>query len=169
MPLKLQPGPGVSDELLTLVGKIAIQWSYVDFLVSEFLSGLKGLDQESRDEIRGADLRGKSGKSKEAADLAKENITDETDKDNLSKWLGQVTSLAEDRNLVQHGIIVYKDKEGRTIPQMFVFRGKYKKSAQAFTKERLIELLEEISNLSANLLSMCEKYKYVELSLIEKL
>ena len=166
---KLQPGSGVSDALLTLVGKIAIQWSYVDFLVREILSGLKDLDENSRGDIRGAYLRGKNGKTNEAINLAKEKITDAADKQHLIEWLAQVDSLAEDRNLVQHGIIVYKDPGGHTEPKFFVFRGKYKKLEQDFTKERLADLLKEISDLSANLLSICRKYGYVEIALLKQL
>ena len=165
---KLQPGSGVSDELLTLVGKIAVQWSYVDFLVSEILSGFKGLDQNGRDTIRAQSLRGDNGKIRQTLELV-EKISDQADKDNLTKWLSQISELAEDRNLVQHGIIVYKDPNNRKEPKMFVFRGKHKKSEQEFTKEGLEKLLKEISELSADLLSICEKYKYADVVVLKEL
>jgi hypothetical protein len=66
--------------------------SYVDFIVSEILSGLKGLDQNSRDNIRAQSLRGEKGKIKQALELVGK-ISDQADKDNLSKWLTQTSEL----------------------------------------------------------------------------
>jgi hypothetical protein len=165
---KLQLTSAVADELLSLVGKIAIQWSYLDFLVSELLCGLKGLDENSRDAVRGANLRGDNGKIKQATDLLN-SIDDQVDRENLRKLLEQAYSLAEDRNLVQHGIVVYRNPKDHNDPLIFVFRGKHKGTGQAFTKDWLVGVLSEMSQLTTNLLACCEKQKCVDISPIEKL
>src|SRR5262245_17477531 len=90
------------EELLALVGKISLQWAYIDFLAGEILGGLKGVKGQAR--AQQIHRRDTWRKSEEAAEeLAKSSTIDHAERQKILCILKQVDELALDRNLVIHG------------------------------------------------------------------
>lgn len=138
--------------LLAIVGKIAIQAAYADFLIGEVFGGLTKADEEKRNaKIRGIDTwrKIKSIKEVQANDLV------------LLELLTKAESLFQDRNVVIHGIITYVDEEF-SIPEYTMFRGKNSGKRISFSEQTLIPILSELDDLCRHLLKICLDNEYVK-------
>ena len=146
-------------ELLILVGKIAIQSAYVDFLIGELLSGLKNTETAKRAEtIHILDTR---RKIQDAEKLVKTSFN-ESERASLLYLLKRTGELLADRNLVLHAVIAYREKE-MVSPIYIPFRGKHFGKTLPFSKDTLEPIFRELDEVSQELLEVCSKHGYIAL------
>jgi len=159
--VKLRTRPEyLREELLALVGKISLQWAYIDFLVGELLGGLKGVKGQARaQQIHPLDTLHKSEKARK---LAKSSFTDHGERQKILGILKQVDELALDRNLVIHGMVIYAKPDNSTDPQIMIFRGKYRGTLKPFSKSLLEPLFDQLSELAAELMDVCLRHGFSE-------
>lgn len=144
-------------ELLTLVGKIAIQSAYVDMLLGELLGGLMDVKQDERAAtVHELSTRRKTEK---AETIIKSNIN-EPDRTELLSLVKRSGELLADRNLVLHAIIAYPGKELKD-PLYVAFRGKHKKKDLPFSKDTLDPIFKDLDQISQELWGVCSKRGYI--------
>jgi hypothetical protein len=113
----------IPNDMLSLVGKINVRWTQVDFLLGELVGGLKGLDVKTRSEqIHKLDTK---DKITQAASKVEAKIKDQKEKDSIIKLISQAKDLATDRNYVIHGLIHQKAPVEKSTFYIKIFRGKY--------------------------------------------
>jgi hypothetical protein len=156
-----RPSPNyISSELLVLIGKIAVQSVYVDFLIGELLGGLTdSAPSADRSMIHARDTR---GKTEDAEKLIKSSLTDSPDRAPLLELVKQAADLLSDRNLVLHGLISYRGKELKE-PIYLAFRGKHKGKEVPFTKDTLVPIMNDLDDLSSKLMEELTKRGYISL------
>jgi hypothetical protein len=154
-----RPSPDyLPDDLLVLVGKIAIQTAYMDYLLGILLAGLKGIAKNDMEKkVHALDTRVKIA---EAENLIKTSIQEPKRRLILS-ILNRASSLSNDRNLVIHGIIRHKD-DTLDNPIYWAFRGPYVGTDVPFSKDTLEPIYTDLGNICEELLSECIEFKYHE-------
>lgn len=147
-------------ELLTLVGKIAVQAVYVDFLLGEVYAGLKGVGADERAKtIHPLDSR---FKSREAAKLA-ETVLQVPDRPAVIDAVNRAGELLADRNFVLHGVVVHRDPIANNPPEIVIFRGKYAGQPKLFSRETLEPIFTDLDQVSQELVAVCLKHGFSDI------
>jgi hypothetical protein len=138
-------------ELLTLVGQIAVQSTYVDFLVGQILGALKGVDGEERAKtIHVLDTR---RKTQEIEKLLK----GDAQRASILNAVTNAGTLLADRNLVLHAIIAYAKPDDWSTPLYLAFRGKYVGKEVPFSKATLSPIFSQLDEISRDLMAACSE------------
>jgi hypothetical protein len=149
----------IHTDMLSLIGKISVQWTHLDFLLGELLGGFKGLDAKKR----GQDIHWlyTSDKIKQIRSLVETTLTDEKEKTSLLALITEIDELSKDRNYVIHGLIHYKAPDAKSPSYIKVFRGKYRDEQKPFSKETLDPILSEINKLCDSMFTECDHRGYL--------
>jgi hypothetical protein len=139
------------EELLVLVGKIAIQSVYVDMLLGELLGGLKNVHGQER--ARTIHILDTRRKTQDAEKFIKANHSG-PEGDHVLAIISRAADLLADRNLVLHAAVGFLPEQMSSL-QYFPFRGKYAGQPIPFSRETLEPIMAELNQLSSDLLEIC--------------
>lgn len=155
----------IPPDILTLIGRIAVQSVYLDLLLGEIRGGLDGIEGPERAiKIHAADAR---RKARESEQILRSSGTQEDLE--LALLINQAGELLADRNLVLHGVPSYSmDDEDFSTPNFLVFRGKYKGTFRPISKDTLDPILKEIEYLSHALLKIAVSRGYTSYTPLQR-
>jgi hypothetical protein len=136
-------------ELLVLVGKIAIQSTYVDLFLGQILGVLTGVEETKRAEtVHILDTRRK-------AQQVEKLLKNESKRAHISDAAKRAGELLAERNLVLHAIIAYAKPDDWSNPLYVAVRGKYAGKEVPFSKDTLEPIFRELDAVSQELMAVC--------------
>lgn len=151
-------------ELLTLVGKIAVQSTYIDMLLGALLGGLTGVPADDMAaKVHVLDTR---RKVQDAEKVVKASI-EEPERSKMLSLLDRAGDMLAERNLVVHAVVAYKQPEPKD-PVYVPFRGKHVGKNPPFNKETLDPIFNDLDQISRELTEMCLERRYIQLEPMPK-
>lgn len=132
------------NERAKIVGVISFQWSYLEYLVSNVVWHLLGVDKDKGMIVTGPlDIKPELAMAMELAEYCSASDELKTALKDLSKDLDSGDGLSSRRNLIVHGI--YSSRPGDPTVMVEAHKSKKRRQRTELTLEYLRETLEKLN------------------------
>ena len=141
---ELEKEPTQYSERAKLVGMISFQWSYLEYLVSNVVWHLLGLEKEKGIIVTGPlDIKPELGMAMELAEYCESSQELKAALKNLSKELDSTEGISSRRNLIVHGI--YSSRPGDPKVMIEAHKSKRRRQRREISLEYLQETLDKLN------------------------